>query len=76
MADPLFLLQIVDAKTGAVVQLPGGGRMERDLIEACTAAVVTRGVGIFRTEAHVRAAIVAGITEAITDLKRETVRVV
>lgn len=50
--------------------------MERDLIEACTAAVVTRGVGIFRTEAHVRAAIVAGITEAITDLKRETVRVV
>jgi hypothetical protein len=71
----LFWLQIVD-RSGVVVQLPGGGPLERDLIRSCTEAIVKRGVGVFRTEAHVKQAIAQGITEAIRELKRETVQAV
>lgn len=71
---PRFLLQIVDPD-GGTVRLPGGGRLELDLVEACTASIVRRGVGVFRTEAHVRQAIAAGIAEAIAGLKRDTVQV-
>lgn len=72
---PRFLIQIVDGETGQVVVLPGGGRVERDLIVACTDAAVARGVGFLRTEAHVRWAIDGGITDAVRALKREMVRV-
>lgn len=76
MSAPLFLLQIVEAASPhTVVRLPGGGTLERDLVEACTAAILAKGVGVFRTEAHVRSAIATGIAEAIRALKRETVRV-
>ena len=69
----LYLLQIVDASAPhAVVRIPAGGPLERDLVQICTEAIVSQGVGIFRTEAHVRKAIHAGITEAIADLKRES----
>lgn len=74
MGEPLFLLQIVD-RQGAVVRLPGGGRLERDLVDACTRVIVSKGVGVFRTEAHVREAIREGMTEAIRALKRETAAV-
>ena len=74
---PLFLLQIVKASAPhEVVRLPGGGPLERDLIAACTEAVVKRGVGLFRSEAHVTRAIAAGITEAIMALKQDTTKVV
>ena len=70
---PRFLLQIVDADAPhAVVRLPAGGALERDLVEACTAAIVAKGVGVLKTEAHVREAIRSGLTEALTALKRET----
>ena len=72
----LFLLQIVRAETGEVVRFPGGGPLERDLIDACTEAIVSRGVGMWRTEAHVREAIAAGMTEAIMSLKRDTRQVI
>ena len=72
----LFLLQIVDVRTGDVVQLPAGGALERDLIQSCTDAIVARGVGLFRTEAQVRQAIQDGMTEAILALKLETREVV
>ena len=75
MAEPRFLIQIVEADTGAVVTLPGGGRLERELIAACTQAIVAQRVGVFRTEAHVRQAITDGITQTIRELKRETVAV-
>jgi hypothetical protein len=72
MSAPVFLLQIVSAKDGTVATLPAGGPLERDLVQCCTAAIVKRGVGVFRSEAHVRQAIAEGIAEALLDLKRET----
>lgn len=74
-ARRVFLLQIA-FPDGAVVQLPAGGALERDLVATCTAAIVGKGVGWFKSEAHVRAAISAGISEALTDLKRESVQAV
>ncbi len=70
----LFLLQIVHtAEPHKVVRLPAGGALERDLIADCTKAIVKRGVGVFRTEAHVMQAIADGITEAINSLKQASV---
>ena len=71
---PLFLLQIV-RPDGTKVRLPGGGELEKNLIEYCTKAICRRPVGIFRTQAQVRQAIVDGLTEALNDLKRETIKV-
>ena len=69
----LYLLQIVDAAAPhAVVRIPAGGLLERDLVHVCTEAIVSKGVGFFRTEAQVRRAIEQGITDAIRDLKRES----
>ena len=77
MAGPLFLLQIVEnAPPYAVVRFPAGGLLERDFIATCTEAIVARGVGLLKTEAHVRADIAAGITEAILSLKLQTRTVV
>jgi len=70
MIVPLYKLQVV-YPDGSVVRLAAGGPVERDLIAACEAAIVRRGVGLFRTEAQVRAAVVAGIEEALLGLKRE-----
>lgn len=70
---PVFYLQIVEARSPyPVVRIPGGGVLERDLVKTCTEAIVAKGVGIFKTEAFVKKAIMAGITEAITELKRES----
>lgn len=71
---PSFFLQIVD-KDGHIVTMPGGGRLEANLIEACTAAIVSKGVGFFKTEAQVKLAISKGLQEAISNLKRQTIQV-
>ena len=68
-----FLLQIVEVDAPhSVVRLPGGGLLERDLITACTDAIVAKGVGFGKTEAQVRQAIAEGITDTIRALKRDT----
>ena len=67
----LFWLQIVDG-SGVVAKLPGGGTLERDLVQSFTDAIVKKGVGVFRTEAQVRAAIEAGITEVLREMKHQT----
>lgn len=72
---PMFWLQIVD-RSGVVVTLPGGGKLERDLIAECTRAIVAKGVGVFRTQAQVAAAIEAGITDVMRSIKQETRQVV
>lgn len=69
---PLFLLQISD-RNGVVVRFAAGGHVERDFIAICTAAIVKRGVGFLKTEAVVKQAIEDGITQAIRDLKMETI---
>ena len=72
MAVPVFKLAILYANDSRPAIFPGGGPLERDLIAACTEAIVKRGVGVFRTEAQVKAAILAGITEVVMDLKNDT----
>ena len=73
MAEPIFMIQIVEVATGRVVErLYAGGALERDLIRDCTAAAVKRGVGIFRTEAQVSDAIEAGFREVLSGLKKAT----
>ena len=74
MATPIFKLAIVWADGHKPACFPGGGPVERDFIVACTEAIVKRGVGLFRTNAAVKQAILAGITEVISELKNETRR--
>lgn len=71
----VFWLQVVD-QNGVVAKskFDMGGRIERDLIQACTDAIVKKGVGLFKTEAQVKQAIRDGITEAIRELKYEAVK--
>ncbi len=76
MGVTLFYLQIANVKTGDVVTLPGGSRLETDLIAACVDEVLKRKVGFFRTENHVKQAVEEGMTTVIHNLKRETRRVV
>lgn len=67
-----FLLAVV-RKDGHRVLLVPGGAGERELIQACADAIVSRGVGVFRTEAMVRAAIEAGMAEVLWAVKSEVV---
>ena len=71
---PIFLLQLVDARTGRVVTFPGGGPIERDLLTDATDRIVSKGVGIFRTEAQVRRAVEAGLREAFYEFKKESIK--
>lgn len=75
LPEPVFRLKLVYAD-GSELVFEGGGVFERDLIRACREAIVKRGVGFGRTEAHVSKDIDDGITEAILSLKRESRRVV
>lgn len=75
MPEPVFRLKLVYAD-GSELLFDGGGVFERDLISACQEAVIRRGVGFGRTEAHVAQDIKDGITEAIMSLKRESLRVI
>lgn len=73
---PLYYLQIAD-ENGHAITSPfrplkqRHGCLDLPLIEACEAAIVKRGIGMFRTEAHVRQAIREGMAEAIQSLKDE-----
>ena len=69
----LYYVQIVEAKPPyTVVRIPGGGPLERDLVKLCTEVIVSKGVGLFRTESQVRQAIEDGMTEALSAVKRES----
>lgn len=81
MSDPLFYLQIVDRKDH-VVRLPGGGRLEANLVELCVSAILplvkenvieicveetkAYGVGWFKSEAKVEQAIRAGLNTVLS----------
>lgn len=68
----MFLLQITYPDGTVVRGIPGiANPFERDLIAACTAAILARGAsGMFRTEAQVRRAIEDGMTDALLELKK------
>jgi len=73
MSEPVFKLQLV-YPDGTALTFEAGTRFERDLVESIKTAIMERGVGFWRTEAHVEKDVVEGIRAAILDLKRETLR--
>lgn len=71
--EPLYLLQIVEAGSPHVVaRLPGGRELEADLTELFVQAIVSRGVGMFRSTTHVEQDVRDGIKTAIHSLKAQT----
>jgi glycerol-3-phosphate responsive antiterminator len=75
MPKQVFRLQITDLN-GEVIELKPGGKLEIDFIEACTNEITAHGVGVFKTEAQVRAAIKAGISNVIRTLKHRTIEAI
>jgi hypothetical protein len=65
-----YRLQIVFADGSKVRLRPGRQDEEGDLITACVNRIVSKGVGVFRTEASVKQAIEEGLREVFLDLKR------
>ena len=65
-----FLMQIIDRKTGEVVQFEPGKVVETDFVEDCVEQVVRLGVGLGRTSNHVAADVRQGLEDAIWSLKR------
>lgn len=62
MGAPVLLLQIVDLE-GRVIQLPGGGALETDLVQSCAESILS--LGAVEVEAACTAALRAGLTTAI-----------
>lgn len=73
---PVYLIQIVEAKTGRVVRFPGGGRppyegsLERNVIEVFTKHILARP----ELATNPALAIGQGVEAAIDELKRLTER--
>ena len=73
---PVFHLALVTADRHEPVYFPGGSPIEHDLLAECVTAVMARvsGVGVFRTEAHVKgvveSAVREGIAEAVWNFKK------
>lgn len=67
-----FLIQITRVDKAPVLLRPGG-RGERDLVSEVTKRVKEAGVGFFRTEAQVVAAVEAALTQVLHELKSEVV---
>jgi hypothetical protein len=75
MSEPEFYLQIVD-RDGVIAKFPGGGHLETQLIDDITHAVMSKGVGFFKTEAAVESALRDGMREVLRALKRKTIQLV
>ncbi len=65
-----FKLQIASVDTGKVVEWAPGLAAETELIDNLCARVQVKGIGIFRTEAHVLADIREATEELLHDLKK------
>jgi hypothetical protein len=66
-----MLLQIV-YPDGTVVRLPAGGPLEAEMVDLLTRTIMAKGVGLFRSEAHVEQDIRSGIRDALMGLKHQT----
>jgi hypothetical protein len=64
-----YLMQVLDRKTGEVVQFEPGLSVEREFVDDCVAKIVSLGVGFFRTSAHVEQDVRDGIEQVIHELK-------
>ena len=52
--------------------MPGGGPLEAEFIDLATKHIVSRGVGFFRSTAHVEKDIKEGLHWALMGLKEQT----
>lgn len=64
-----FKMQIVDTRTGQVVEFEPGLSVEVNFIDDCVNRILAKGVGFWRTEKHVSQDIRDGIEQAIQFLK-------
>jgi hypothetical protein len=67
-----FRISIVRPDGYQVLMYPGS-RGERDLVADIVERTLAKGVGVFRSEAHVKADLEAAITESLQALKSEIV---
>ena len=56
---------------GAQVHLVPGGHGERDLVNAIVDTALAKGIGVFRTEAQVKAKLESAIREVLNEIKSE-----
>lgn len=64
-----YRLQILDPEGEVAATWVPGSSSEVELIQTIADKVVEKGVGVFRTEAHVRADVVTAIAEVLYALK-------
>lgn len=68
----MFYISVKESN-GREVQLRAGAQGERDLIAEVLAKVEAQGVGIFRTESKVLAAVQQALHEVLLELKSEVI---
>jgi hypothetical protein len=66
-----YRIRIEDVLNGRIALLVPGAKGERDLVEDLVTSIVAKGVGVFKTQAQVEAAIRAGVAETLLSLKTE-----
>ena len=80
MPEPVFKLKIVWPDGSDVMFNAGNPQsnpycLEANIIEACKKALQAKGVGIFKSETKVLAALEASIIEVFTNLKKQTIQI-
>lgn len=61
----------ITREDGQIAQLYPGSQGERDLVTAIVNATMAKGVGMFRSEEHVKRDLTEAIQEVLISLKRE-----
>lgn len=64
-----YLIQVVHKKSGRIAQWAPGLKVEKDLEAELLNRIKEKGVGVFRTESRVLAAIQTALRELLFDLK-------
>ena len=80
MSEPVFKLKIVWPDGSDVMFNAGNPQanpycLEANIIDECKKALQAKGVGIFKSEAKVLAALEASITEVFSNLKKQTIQI-
>jgi hypothetical protein len=68
---PIYRLQVISDDGTRVIEFPGGGPLERDLLATCTDAIAKR-IGLFARHAQVKVAVAEGLDEVFKALKHDT----
>lgn len=66
-----YVIQVVEKKTGAVVEWAPGMAVERQLVDDLCGRVKAKGVGFTKREAPVLAAIRSALIELLFELKSD-----